>query len=317
MNDFFRMIKRLDIWRKYIILLILRSPFDALRTWMMADLMKSTFLCVETSENSKLLSMCVAYGLICTLLFFYNGTIWSIYAAFAAKVEARLQKLLIERILSLPYRRVDSSMSGEWLTRLNSDIQAAITIMNAPGNIPHVVVAILNTLLSSFLMCGNSPLLFAVTGAFILPHLFINYRIVLRHMPGLREASQKAMAENTSAIEPLITEADTILLYDAGTFILKKCEESSLKLVRINMSMHMRNAFSNVVLRLFGSCGYLTILLLGLMFIDKDTMAFSDLVYSLQVRGSVLTGVFMVINCWNNIKGNSVCVKRINDTFAE
>lgn len=317
MSDFCKLIKRMGIQRKYIFLLVLRSPFDALRTWMLAGLMKSVFLCLETDDAGKLSAICILYGLICALLFLYNGTIWSIYAAFSAKIEVRLQKKMLEKILSLPFKRVNSCFSGEWITKLNSDIQAAITMMNAPLNIPHVVVAIINTMLSSFLMLRSSLLMFGLTWILILPYLLINYKIVLGNIPKLKEEAQNAMSESTSAIKPLIAEADTILLYDAGDLMIKKCDESSRKLMKINLKIHMRNAVSNAVLRLFGIGGYFMLLLIGYSFIYKGIMSFSDVIYCFQVRGSILAGMSMLITCLNNIKVNSVCIKRVNDTFEE
>ena len=90
------------------------------------------------------------------MLFVYNGIIWVEYAAFSAKVEIWLQKKMFEKILSLPIKQIDRRFSGEWITRLNSDIQAAFTMMNGPLNIPHLVVAVINTMLSCFLMLKSS-----------------------------------------------------------------------------------------------------------------------------------------------------------------
>ena len=317
MGELLKLVKRMGIQRKYVFLLILRSPFDALRAWMLANLMKTTFLCLETNDRGRLLAICVTYGLICALLFFYNGTIWSLYAAFSAKVEARLQKLMLQKIVSLPFKRVDGPFSAQWITKLNSDIQAANIMMNGPLNIPHGTVSIINTMLSSFLMLRSSRLLFVVTWVFILPHLFINYRIVLRHMPKLKEESQKAMAESTSVIKPLIAEAEAILLYDAGALIMQKCDENSRRLMKINQSMHMRNALSSAILRLFGCGGFFVILVGGYSLILHGMMSFSDVMYCLQIRQSILAGMFMLINSINNIKANSVCVKRINAALEE
>jgi len=317
MSDLLILIKRIGVLRKYIFLLMLRAPFDAIRTWMLAGLMKTTFLCLEIKDMDKLLSVCIFYGLICALLFFYNGTVWSVYAAFAAKMEAQVQKLMLESMLKLPLRRVESHRSGEWFTRLNSDVQTAFMMMNGPLNIPHGVVAIINTLMSTLLLLGSNRHLFVVTWVFVLPHLLVNHKLVLRHMPKLKAESQKAMEESTSAIKPLITEADTILIYDAGDLMMQKCEESSLKLMRIHMSMHMRNALSDVIMRLFGSGGYFALLLIGYGMNCDGRMVFADVVYCLQVRGSILVGVFMLITCLGNTRANAVCVKRINDVFEE
>ena len=48
------------------------------------------------------------------------------------------------------------------------------------------------------------------------------------------------MAENTSAIKPLITDADTILLYDAKELMMANCAKTSKRLMKINMKMHIR-----------------------------------------------------------------------------
>ena len=317
MSDFGKLIKRMGIQRKYIFLLLLRSPFDALRTWMLANLMKSVFLCLETDNSASLSEICIVYGLICAILFVYNGIVWSNYAAFSAKTEVWLQKAMIEKILSLPLKQVDCRFSGEWITKLNSDIQAAFTMMNGPMNIPHLVVAIINTMLSSFLILRSSLLLFGVTWILILPQLFINYKIALKSISKLKEKSQSAMSENTSIIKPFITDADTILLYDAGELMLKNCNESSRKLMKVNMKIHVRNALSDAFMRLFGIGGYLIILLIGYRFIYNGEMAFSDVVYCFQVRGSILAGMFMLITCLNNLKANAVCIKRIHDTLEE
>lgn len=317
MRDFYRLIKRLGTCRKYFFLLILRSPFDALRAWMLAGLMKTTFLCIETMDARKLLVQCVLYGLICAVLFFYNGTIWSIYAAFAAKTEAQLQRMFFNKVINMSYRCVERHSGGEWFTKLNSDVHAAFMMMNGPLNIPHAVVAILNMTLSSCLLFRSSKEIFMVVLVFVIPHLVLNYQMVLKPMPRLKEKSQDALAESTAMIDPLITQAESIFIYHADELLLKQCEERSRRLIEINMNMHMRSAFSNATLCLFGIGGYLVILGLGYSAIYDGELIFAELVYSFQIRGSVLAATMMLITCINNIKANSICIKRINDTLEE
>lgn len=317
MGELRKLIKKMGIQRKYIFLLILRSPFDGLRAWMLANLLKAVFLCLETNDGAGLWTVCVTYGLICALLFFYNGTVWSLYAAFSAKVEARLQRIMLQRIISLPLKQVDGRFGAEWITRLNSDIQAVNTMMSGPLNIPHAVVSVMNTMLSSFLMLKSSRLLFAVTWVFILPHLLINYRIVLKGMPKLKGEAQKAMAESTSVMEPLVAEAEAILLYDAGELMMKKCDESSRRLMKMNQSMYMRKALSNTVLHLFGCGGFFVLLLGGYSLILKGMMSLAEVMYCLQIRLSILAGMLMLLNSVNNIKANAVCVKRVNDVLEQ
>ena len=316
MHDFLALLKKMGIRRKYVFLLILRAPFDALRTRMLAGLMKTTFLCLETGDTNRLLMKCLIYGLLCALLFLYNGTIWSVYAAFVAKAEVLLQKMLLQKILSLPFRQITDSSGGSWLTKLNADVQAAGMMMNGPLNVPHAVVAVINTTLSSVLLLRSNLLLAAATWGFILPHLLLHYRLVWKHMPRLKKISLNAMSENTSAIKPLITEADTILLYDADELMLKHYEKSSRELMKANMRMHIRSAVGDAILKLFGISGYFFLLVVGYHLISTGTIVFPDLMYCFQMRGSVLAGISMLVASCNNIKTNWVCVKRIHDTLS-
>jgi ABC-type multidrug transport system fused ATPase/permease subunit len=307
----------MGVWRKYIFLLLLRSPFDALMTLLSANLMKSVFRCLEMDYSCALLKLCVGYGLLCAMLFVYNGLVWSKYAAFSAKVEIWLEKKMFDKILSLPLNWIDRCFSGEWMTRLNSDIQAALTMMNGSLNIPHLAVAAINILLSCLLMRKSSLLFLGITWMFAIPQFVINDKIVLKAIPKLKEESQNAMAENTSAIKPLLTDADTILLYDAKELMMTNCAKHSKRLMKINIKMHMRKAVSDVSMRLFGIGGYLMILFIGMRLISNEIMAFSDVVYCFQVRGSFLSGMFMLMTCFNNLKANSVCIKRVKDILEE
>lgn len=317
MNELSKLMKKMGIQRKYIFLLLLRSPFDALRAWMLANLMKAVFLCLEACDGGRLWVVCITYGLICALLFFYNGTVWSLYAAFSAKVEAGLQRILLRRLMSLPLKQVDGRFGAEWITRLNSDVQAVNMMMSGPLNLPHAVVSVINTMLSSFLMLGSSRLLFVVAWVFIIPHLFLNYGVVLKYAPKWKKKAQRAVAESTAAIKPLVTEAESILLYDAGELMMEKYQESSRRLMKLNLGMQMRNALSSAVLRLFGCGGFFAMLAVGYTLVLKGRMPLAEVMYCLQVRLSILTGMFMLFNSMNNIKANSVCAERVNNVLEK
>lgn len=317
MGELGKLVRRMGVWRKYLFLLLLRSPFDAFRTCLLTNLLKSVFRCLETEHSGGLLKLCVTYGLLCAMLFVYNGIIWSAYAAFSAKTEIWLQKKMFDKILSSPLQRIDSRFSGEWITRLNSDIQAAFTMMNGPMNIPHLAVALINLMLSCLLMLKSSPFFWGITWMFAIPQFVINNKLVLKAIPKLKEESLNAMAEITSAIKPLLTDADTILLYDAKELMRINCVEKSRRCMKINMKMHLRKALSDMSMPLFGIGGYLCLLFIGYGFIQNGAMAFSDVVYCFQVRGSILSGTLMLVTCLNNLKANAVCLKRMNDTLEE
>lgn len=312
MNNFWYMLKKLGIWRRYIFLLVLRAPFDGCRAWMLANLMKTTFRCIAEKDADKLLGKCLLYGLICGALFFYNGTVWSIYAAFAAKIEAMLQKKLFQKVLGKSFGEIEGK-HGEWITRLNSDIHGAFMLMNGPLNIPHAMVASVNLLLSVLLLCRSSIPIFVLTLIFMLPHMVLHYKLVLTHLPRLKEESQKQLAENTATIVPLISEAEVIWIYRAENLMMQSCEKSSRQLLKTNMMIQIRKTLGETMIRLLGITGYLVILLVAGGSISGGDMQFADLTYALQVRVALLGAMMMLVSCMNNMKSNGVCVKRIRD----
>lgn len=317
MHEFFKLIKRLNIQGRYMLLLLLRSPFDVIRTYMQAVLLMDVFSCLETGRADRLPEVCIGWGLLCAVLFLYNGIVWSIYAAFSAGTEARLQKELTDQILFLPYRLVQRRGSGEWFTRRNGDIQAVMTMMNGPLHIPHWMTSLVNTILSSFLLLKCSPVLFAVTGAFILPYYLLHNCLVIKRLPGFKDESRKVMADIASSIKPLITDAEVIAIYDAGGMMLKKCEEDSRRLMKINLKMQLCRGLGDLLSRLFGISGYLALLLAGFAMVSGGTMAFSSLVYCSQMRGGILSGLLMLMTCMSNIKENAVCAKKVNESLEE
>ncbi len=317
MNDMFALLKRIRTLRKYLFLLLLRAPFDTVRAWMLANLMRSTFRLIEEGNAAGLLTECVLYGLLCAGLFFYNGMVWSCYAAFAAKIEVVLQRMMFARFLCFSFEETEGRAGGEWITRLNSDIHAAFLMLNGPLNMPHLAVSVLNVAVSSLLLGNASVPVFLITWLFLLPYPVLNKKIVTQRLPDLKQKAQNALAKNTSAISPMITEADTIVIYDAGKLLMRECELSSRKLLRINMEMHVRKAVSAGLLQILGLGGYLVLLFTGTVMITDGEMTFAGLTYSFQLRGSVIGAVLMLVTCVNNIKTNAVCARRVNDTLNE
>ncbi len=317
MNDLVMLLKRMYVLRKYVFLLLLRAPFDALRAWMLANLMRSTFRFIGERNETGLLTQCVLYGLICAGLFFYNGMVWSIYASFAAKTEVMLQRMMLSKLLAAPLREIECRFNGEWITRLNSDIHAAFLLLNGPLNMPHLAVSAMNIAVLTVLFCNVSPKMFLITWLFLLPYLFLNKRIVLNHLPALKDKSQNALAGSTSAISPLITEADAIVIYDAGELLMHVCEKRSRKLLRINMEMHVRKGVLAGLLQMLGLGSYLVILFAGLVATGEEKTEFDGLTYLFQLRSSLIAAVLMFMTCVNNMKANAVCVRRVNDTLQE
>lgn len=315
MKDIQRLFKLAGRIRSFIILTLLRCPFDALRTVVHAIFLQFAFEEIGKGNQNELLKVCMMYGIGSLLLFLYNGTVWTLYATYVTKWVGRIRRKLFKHISCLSLQQIEARPSGEWITRLNSDVQAATALLNQSLHLPHAVVSIVNLCVSSIILVVMNHDIFGLIIAFVIPHILINQLYIAKQMVRDAISVQEMAARNTTDMNAIITCADTAILYDAQDFLLKRFEESSLELGRANMKIQHRRALGNGLLPLMGMCGYLVILLVGGRWMAAGTMTFGELTAAFQYRGGLLTGSMMFINSMINIKTAIAGVKRINDTM--
>lgn len=311
MNKLFKITgKRL----RFLLLLALRSPFDAAMMVVQAGFLQNAFDAVFQNDKSRLTHVCVAFMIASLCLFLYNGTVWSIYAPYITRMEGKLRVKLFAKISALSYQRIEATPRGEWLTRLNTDVQMPFS---RPLHLPHAACAVVNIAVSSVILLRLNPATFGWVLLFVLPHIVVSRLLVSRVMPELNKSALEATAQNTGELDALITCADIAALYSGQDYLMKRFEESSLRLMRANMRITMRHALNAAILPLFGMGGYLTLLINAGSWIEAGRLTFGDLTAAFQYRGGVLMGSFMLINSLVSIRASMAGIRRINETMDE
>ena len=301
--------------RLFIILTLLRCPFDALQTAIQASFLQFAFNSINKGSQEELIHVCVLFGIGSLLLFLYNGTIWTLYATFVTKWVGTIRRKLFRHISCLSLQQIEAKPSGEWITRLNADVQAATAILNQSIHLPHAVVSTVNIGVSSMILVLMDPGMFGLIIMFVIPHILISQLFIAKPMIRFAMNVQEATARNATDMNALVTCADTAILYDAQEFLLRRFEKSSLELRKANMKIQHRKAMGSGLLPLMGMSGYLVILLIGGGWMAAGTMTFGELTAAFQYRGGVLVGSMMLINSLMNIKTALAGVKRVNETM--
>lgn len=303
------------VGKEFFLLLLLRCPFDFLFSMYHANLLEQSFQAMEEKNEGQLYQVFLMFLIAAALLFLYNGTIWILFASYIVKLHARVRTRLFEKITSLPDQTVSEIAAGEWVTRINSDAEAAVNVLGGTLNLPHAAVAGVDLLLSMIVLGVFNLRMLGLSLCFMIPHLILSLRLLARPMTGLREESQKELGRMTGWLEPAITTAQAVKLYGTDEFLWKKIEESSRKLKADNMKIHRKTAVSNALVPLFGVPGYLAMLFLGSRQIRAGQLEFDGLTKQIQYRGGILRGIMMNINCSMNIKNNMAGVRRVNEVM--
>lgn len=314
MLDYFKVLKITGGGWTYALLVLLRSPVDALFTWTQASFLQRVFNAVGHADQAGLRDACLFFGIATLCAFLYNGTVRMFFAPFCVRMEGKLRVKLYNRISSFSYEKIESLPHGEWLTRINTDVQMPFS---QPVHFPHAACSIVNITVSAIVLWSINPAVFGWVILFVVPHMIVSQLLVARAMPGLNKKALEATAKNTGELTALITCADIAALYDGQNYLMKRFERSSLNLLRAKMKIVKRNSLSSALLPLFGLSGYLVLLVISGGWIANGSVSFGDLTAAFQYRGGVLVGSLTFINCLISIQASMAGIRRLNETMSE
>jgi len=313
LREMSKILKTINSSWRFVFLILLRSPVNIAMTFVNAFFLQQAFNSIMQNNSRQLINTCVIFGIASLCIFLYNGSVWSVYAApLVTKMEGTLRIKLFRKISSLSYEKIEALPQGEWLTRLNTDVQ-----MPFSESWPHTAVAVVNICVSSYLLWRLDTAVFGWILLFVIPHIAFSQLLIARAMPGFNKKSLAAMAQNTDELTTLVTCADIAALYDGQEYFMKRFEKSSRDLLQANMKMHARNALGAGVLPLFGLGGYLTLLIVSSRWIAEGRLTFGDLTAAFSYRGGVLLGALMLINSLISIQAGMAGIRRLNVTLAE
>jgi len=294
-------------------LVLLRSPVGLAMTFMNAFFLQRAFNAVAADDGTALNAACLAFLAVSACVFIYNGSVWSACAApLVVKLEGRLRMLLFDKISSLPYKRFETAQTGEWMTRLNIDVQTPYNEV-----LPHIASAVLNIGVFAIIIYLMDPAVLGWILLFVIPHILFSQLFIARRMPELNKRSLEAAGNNTDELNTLLISSDISALYDAGEYFMERFKISSDDLFKANMRIRILNALSAGILPLFGIGGYLALLIIGAGWISDGHMTFGDLTAAFQYRGGVLVGSLTLINCLVALQSNMAGIRRLNSLMAE
>jgi ABC-type bacteriocin/lantibiotic exporter with double-glycine peptidase domain len=307
------LLRRTRLSLKFSVLLFLRCPTEFAFTFTYAEFLRCAFEAVALRSVSSLRLACLFFGVATFCVFLYNGTIWSIYAPFCVRIEGRLRSALFRKIASFPCERIEASSQGEWLTRLNTDVEMPFS---QPLHLPHAACAVVNIAVSAAVLWRADAIIFGWAALFVIAHVTFNQLLIARAMPGMNRKALEAAGKNADDLVSLLTCADTAALYDGAKYLTERFRRSSDALLCAKMRMHLRKAIGEAVLPLFGLGGYLALLAVCAGRVASGAITFGGLTAAFQYRSGLLAGSFMLINSMINIQASMAGIRRINEVMA-
>ncbi len=310
------MLKEAGVWREFVIMMILRSPFDICNSILSANMMQKFMRLIEQGRSESLGKTLGIFLVLVVLLFGYNMTVWSTIAVrFTVKLQKTLRGKMFDKIMKLPAGELMGSSKAEWFTRLNNDIDKAVGYLVSPINFMHMVIASISLVISSIIMMFLSVELYIIGICCLVPFFMLNVFVISAKINVFKKEAQTSLVNYTDWIDAALKEKEVLAVYDAKDFAKEHIRQKSLAILKHNMKAHNRSAVCSMFYAFSGMLGYILLLYRGNDIIEKKLDDFADLCKVTQYRGNIVLSFNCVLNSIINMRGSLVGVGRVNEVL--
>ncbi|MBR4342056.1 MAG: ABC transporter ATP-binding protein [Lachnospiraceae bacterium] len=307
-----KILKETGMTKDFIFVMILRAPFNFLNAVLAANMLESFIRLIEIKEEGELLSTFGIFLLFTIMLFGYNMFVWAfvsmkINIRFIKKLRMRVYKSLLSRT----GQEMEELSAGDWISRLNSDIDKTDLYLMGPLNFVHLLNAAVNLTLSSIVLFILNKTMLAAALIITLPFFFLSSVVIIRKIPIYKKKSREHYARFTNWMEPVVNASESIRIFEGEELVKTRAEQESLEILRNNMKAHRRNALAAGVNTFSGMTGYLLLLFLGNSMLGRELENFARMMKITQYRGEMMKSVMMTNSCIGRMKGNLPAAERV------
>ena len=311
-----RILKETGMMKDFIFMMILRAPFDFLNAVLASNMLESFIRLVERKEEGELFPNFWIFLLFTVVLFGYNMFVWAVVSMkinirFIKKLRMRVYKSLLSRT----QQEMEKLSAGDWISRLNSDVDKTDLYLVGPLNFMHMVISVVNLSMSAIVLFILNHTMLLVTLAVMLPFFFLSSVVVIKKIPVFKKRSREHYAKFTNWMEPVVNSSEAIKIFEGEELILKKVEEESLLIMKNNMRAHKRTALASGINTFSGISGYLLLLFLGNSMMGSEIEDVARMFKITQYRGEMMKSVMMLNSCIGRMKTNLPGAERVEEVL--
>ena len=309
-------LKETGMTKDFILVMILRAPFDFINALLSANMLETFIRLAERKEDGEFLPTFGMFLLFTVIMFGYNMFVWAVVTMkinirFIKKLRMRVYKSLLSRT----GQEMEELSAGDWISRLNSDIDKTDLYLVGPLNFMHLLIASVNMTLSAAVLFMLNRTMLAVSLLVTLPFFFLSSVVAIRKVPVFKKNSREHYAKYTNWMEPVVNASESIRIFDGEELVMAKAEEESLKIMKNSMKAHKRTALATGINTFSGMTGYLLLLFLGNSMIGSELDDFARMMKITQYRGEMMKSVMMINNCVGRMKGNLPAAERVEEVL--
>ncbi len=281
---------------RLLLFLLLRSPYEACATILLASFLAGALSGVESGSHKALFASLAWFSIAVPGLYLYNGTVWATHAPFWISRIAALRRRLFRRVLALRATDIDARPTGDWSARLTSDVSLIDSIP-----LHYLAVHVVGLVVSTGILVRIDGFLALIVILTALPAILAG-QVLAKPVRALSGALRTAVSDQVAELVTLVEGGPTARLYDASEWLIHRFCFGNRAIRRVRMRLALLMGLQAVGSLLVGMGGTLVVLSIGALMVLDGRRTLGGLVALLHYRLGVVAGASMVVNCLLSIR---------------
>jgi ABC-type multidrug transport system, ATPase and permease components len=232
----------------------------------------------QLTKNS--ISMAVYLGILMVAepVFFY------MFASTTRSTTGDVRQALFNHIQKLPVRYIEDRHTGDYISRLLNDIQAA---ENAFGwNVMLPISSIVTGIGAGIYIFGTSPILGAVAVGIGIIGMIANASF-MKPIRKMSKKAQESISRYTQRISDMMFGSQVIKIFSIKRIIERKYGLANEDIRRWSMRRVVLSSFLNSINSFLGSMSFIGFILIGSLMVMKKQLTFGSLFSASQMAGNL------------------------------
>ncbi|MCQ2437586.1 MAG: ABC transporter ATP-binding protein/permease [Clostridia bacterium] len=243
-----------------------------------------------------------------------NYYMQSIGHIMGARIETEMRRDLFAHLHKLSHSYYDNAKIGQLMSRITSDLN---DITEFAHHFPEeMFIATVKIVVAFVILCGSNVLLTVIIFA-VLPFMvgFSNY--FAQKMRKSFRASRHQLGELNARVEDSLLGIRVVKSFANEELEKEKFAEGNALFLKIKRGMFHNMAGFNSVTRLFDGVMYITVVVLGAIFMIKGKITAPDLIAYLLYVQTLLTSIRRIVEFMEGFQRGLTGIERFGEVMVE
>lgn len=245
-------------------------------------------------------------SILSVILIVYFGSL--IFNTVVAKISGRLRRDVFDHMCKLPVSWFEERHSGDIISRLTNDIQAAENSWG--GQLIYPIGAVVSGIGSAVVMVSIDWLMGLIAISIGVGTLFITTRFI-SPIKKCSDDVQGKMSETTQRFVDILVSSKVARIFNLSSYLIEKLEDASGNVYKSEMHRRRWQAGQNAVNNFGVMMGFIGIVLIGGVLVVNGRLSFAELLAISQMSNGIIAMFWILSSTLGELQQSLAGAERV------